>query len=226
MYLLEGNMGAGKSTLLHLIKKHLPHIEVIQESVDKWHNNELLAHFYQDQERWAYTMETFTLLTRVKEHMDEQNKNPHKIMERSIYSGYYCFAKNGLLQGTLSKDEWAVHNEWFNFLVKQKCTPPHGFIYLQTVPEVCFERMAKRNRSGEGAVPLEYLSQLHQQHEAFLLDKQEVIEHLRDVPVLTLEVSEEFVTNEKFLKEILNKIEQFVLKTTTLEEQFKQNSLS
>lgn len=218
MFLLEGNMGAGKSTLLRLIKEHLPHIEVVQEPVDKWHGNALLEHFYKDQQRWAYTMETFTLLTRVKEHLKEQNKNPYKIMERSIYSGYYCFAKNGVHQGTLSKDEWAVHNEWFEFLVAKKCTPPLGFIYLQTMPEVCFERMAKRNRTGEANVPLKYLRQLHNQHEAFLLNKTGILPSLEDVPVLTLDVSEEFVTNEKLLKEILQKIETFITKVSSIPE--------
>ena len=215
MFLLEGNMGSGKSTLLHLIKKHLPHIEVIQEPVDKWHGNDLLMHFYKDQQRWAYTMETFTLLTRVKEHLKEQNKNPHKIMERSIYSGYYCFAKNGLLQGTLSKDEWVIHNEWFEFLVTHKCTPPVGFIYLQTFPEICFERIKKRNRTGESNVPLHYLNLIHNQHEMFLLEKKEILHSLKDVPVLTLDVSEEFATNKKFLQDILGKIEAFILSTST-----------
>ena len=45
---------------------------------------------------------------------------------------------------------------------------PDGFIYLKADPDVCSERMARRNRSEEGGVKLEYLEQLHNMHEQWL----------------------------------------------------------
>lgn len=218
MYLLEGNMGAGKSTLLLLIKKYLPHFEVVTEPVTSWqdgnYGQSLLGHFYQDTFRWAYTMETITLITRVKEHLKEQQENINKkIMERSIYSGYYCFAKNCYKQGNMSNVEWNAYNAWFEFLVQQKCNAPSGFIYLYTTPKVSFERMNKRNRLGEEIVPFSYLEELHIAHENFLLDKKDILPELRNIPVLRLDASKEFFENETEAVRIIQAIENFVNKT-------------
>lgn len=218
MYLLEGNLGAGKSTMLALINKYLPHLQVVTEPVNSWHNQNsqesLLDHFYKDTPRWAYTMELFTMMTRVKEHIKEQeffkeNYTP-KIMERSLYSGYYCFAKNGYEQGFLTYEEWTAYNQWFEFLVTKKCQTPTGFIYLQADPEICLKRMSKRNRSGEEIVPLEYLQQIHKQHEQFLIHKTTIAKNLQNVPVLVLNVSQEFADDERIFKKLLNQIQDFI----------------
>lgn len=219
MYLVEGNIGAGKSTLLSLIAKRLPHIKVVFESVNTWNNAQhgasLLSHFYQDSTRWGYTMETFTMFTRIKEHLEEQkDAHPFKIMERSLYSGHYCFARNGYLQGCLTNVEWSLYTQWFTFLVEGNCKPPYGFIYLQADPAVCYERTRKRSRSGEETIPLAYLEQIHEQHEQFLIKKADVLESLINVPVLVLDVSQEFENNETVLTHHMKQIDEFVHATS------------
>ena len=125
MYLLEGNTGSGKTTLLKLIEKELPQFTTVTEPVNSWHsksigNESLLENFYKNTSRWAYTMETFTLITRIKEQSKlQKNSSSPKIMERSIYSGYYCFAKNCYLQGNMTNIEWHIYNSWFQFLIKK-----------------------------------------------------------------------------------------------------------
>ena len=104
MYILEGNIGAGKSTFLTLLAKHLPHICVTLEPMHNWqkqiYGQSLLANFYQDPKRWAYTLETLAMFCRVREHMEEQKKEDTiQITERSIYSGHYCFAQNDYESG-------------------------------------------------------------------------------------------------------------------------------
>ncbi len=219
MYLLEGNIGSGKSTFLQLIKQHISSVKTVTEPVAAWHHSEhgqsLLGQFYADQKRWSYTMETFTLITRVHELLKEQETetNLPKIMERSIYSGYYCFAKNGYTQGAMNPLEWKAYSQWFNFLVEKKCHTPTGFIYLKTSPEVCFERMNKRNRSGEEAIPLAYLQQIHESHESFLVDKKDILPALTAVPVLILNVSEEFALNPTVFMPLLEQVKNFIMIT-------------
>ncbi len=218
MYLLEGNLGAGKSTFLSLLQKHLPYLQTVTEPVTTWHSSKseesLLDHFYKDTPRWAYTMELFTLMTRVKEQLKEQESfkihSLPKIMERSLFSGYYCFARNGYEQGFLTYEEWTAYNEWFTFLVHNKCAMPQGFIYLQASPNVCYQRMQKRSRSGEEIVPLEYLKQIHMQHEQFLINKENLVKALKNIPVLVLNVSEDFADNPAALKLLLDKVENFI----------------
>ena len=220
MYLVEGNVGAGKSTLLSLLSQQLPSVQVVFEAVNSWdavdHGTSLLAHFYQDTTRWSYTMETFTMFKRIQEHLREQaDNNPFRIVERSLYSGHYCFAKNGYLHGFLDDAEWELYNKWFTFLVEQRCKSPHGFIYLQTEPKICYERAKKRSRSSEDAIPLSYFEQIHEQHEEFLIKKRGILPALKDVPVLVLDVSSEFETNEERIKEYAEKIYDFMLLTSS-----------
>ena len=99
MYIVEGTIGAGKSTFLRLIEQQLSKIAVIYEPVDSWqseeHGSSLLTQFYTNPGRWAYSMETFAMACRVKEHLKEQQEqNRFRLMERSIYSGHYCFTYN------------------------------------------------------------------------------------------------------------------------------------
>ncbi len=218
MYLVEGNIGAGKSTLLSLISKNMPSIEVVFESVNTWnkqdHGSSLLSHFYEDAHRWSYTMETFTMFTRIEEHLREQKKeNPFKIIERSLYSGYYCFALNGYQQGYMTPIEWSLYTQWFTFLVENGCKRPHGFIYLKSSPETCYQRTLKRSRSGEESISLTYLKEIHEQHEDFLIKKKNINNSLKEVPVLVLDRSYEFENDQDALDEYLEKIQDFMLAT-------------
>ncbi len=216
MYIVEGNIGAGKSTFLTLIKQHLPHIDVTLEPLDNWQQKltgqSLLANFYQEPKRWAYTFETLTMMSRVKDHVHEQSKaDPRSVIERSIYSGHYCFARNSFETGFLTEAEWLVYCQWFNFLVPNTCKIPHGFIYLRVNPEVAYERVRKRNRYAEKKISLKYLKQIHQRHEDFLTHKKNILPELKNVPVLALDCNEEFETDLKKLKEHLEKVEQFLI---------------
>lgn len=210
MYLLEGNIGAGKSTLVKLIGQEIPHVMIAQEPVD-WQRpvegKSLLAHFYEDPSRWAYTMETFTMLSRIRESADD---NQCLISERSVYSGYYCFARNSYESGFMSLLEWNMCTNWFNFLIPRLCFVPQGFIYLRVSPECAFERVKKRSRHAEATVPLTYLEQIHNRHDRFLIDRQDVLPALSSVPVLTLSTDGEFETDSAERNHILDQVRAFV----------------
>ncbi|KKP36062.1 MAG: Deoxynucleoside kinase [candidate division TM6 bacterium GW2011_GWF2_32_72] len=217
MYIIEGNIGAGKSTFLNLIKIFLPQYSVHQEPVDTWHKKKegqsLLESFYTTPKRWAYTLETLSLINRVKEHLAIQEMPGISIAERSVYSGNYCFAKNGYLNQFLDPIEWFAYNEWFNFMVPGKCKTPTGFIYLQVSPEKSYERVLKRNRSSENGLTLEYLKEINKRHEEFLIQKYNVLPELQNIPVLILNVNENFDKHTLKLQEHLNKVEKFIEET-------------
>ncbi len=201
MYIVEGNIGAGKSTFLRLMQAQLPHITVVFEPMHNWQSQaygpSILSNFYKEPQRWAYTMETLAMACRVQEHLKEQeNKNPLRLMERSIYSGHYAFAWNGYKNGFMSQIEWQAYLEWFNFLVTGHCKPPHGFIYLHVDPEVAYERIRKRNRPSEKNINFSYIQKIHECHEAFLLEKKDVLAELSNVPVLKLDCNKEFEADQ------------------------------
>ncbi len=197
MYILEGNIGAGKSTFLKLIGQHFPHISVCLEPIYNWHSENngqsLLKQFYDNPKRWAFTLETLAMMSRVKEHLlEQQHKTISRIVERSIYSGYYCFAKNSYNSEFLTDIEWNIYQDWFAFLTHNNCKVPDGFIYLKVDPCVAIERIKKRNRSAEDGITLDYLSDINKLHDSFLIEKNGIDQALKDVPVLILDCNAEF----------------------------------
>ncbi len=216
MFILEGNTGVGKSTFLRLMQQYAPGVDVIQEPVDNsWglqmHGNSLLGNFYENPHRWAYTMETFTMMTRVREHVHHQHHaKPYSLMERSVYSGHYCFAKNGHAQGFFSLAEWGVYLRWVEFMLLETCKPPRGFVYLQASPEACFSRLRERARHGEESVKLQYMEQLHDWHEKFLITKDGIDERIAQVPVLVLDVSKDLRNDQSLAMEYVARVQRFM----------------
>ena len=218
MYIIEGNIGAGKSTFLELIGKYFPSLNIVQEPVNSWktqgYGQSLLANFYEDPKRWAYTIETVAMTSRVRDHVKVQNNTKQTtIMERSIYSGHHCFAQNGHMSGFMTNLEWEIYNQWFNFVVEKKCSAPEGFIYLQISPEKSYERILKRGRPEEESMSLDYLKQIHERHEDFLINKKNVNKSLKKVPVLVLDCSQEFETNKLHLNKLISSLEIFLNQT-------------
>lgn len=218
MYIVEGNIGAGKSTFLKLIEQQLPHISVALEPLHNWqstiYSQSLLTNFYQEPKRWAYTLETLTMMCRVREHLALQaESNRNKIVERSIYSGHYCFAQNSFENGYLTTLEWNMYNQWFNLLIPDKCKAPLGFIYLRVDPEIAYERIKKRNRLAEKTMTLSYLKQIHARHEAFLLQDKKTLPLVSITPVLVLECNEEFETNPTMIAQHFQRVATFMAHT-------------
>ncbi len=217
MYLVEGNIGAGKSTFLTLLAKHIPYASIAYEPREHWQSEDggsMLTKFYEDPQRWAFTMETWAMIQRVRHHIQEQqNPSPFHVIERSIYSGFYAFAKNDLDQGFMTPAEWDLHQQWFNFLVPGKCMPPIGIIYLHTNPEIAFDRMKKRNRGSEGGITFQYMKQIDERHTDYLLNKNGVVEDLKPVPVLVLDCNEEFENNPERCTALMKQVEEFMLTT-------------
>lgn len=218
MYIVEGNIGVGKSTFLSLIKEQLPSLACTMEPVDNWANQaygkSLLEQFYAAPERWAYTIETLAMICRSRDHLAAQARDPHHLMERSIYSGHYCFALNGKREGYFTKSEWDVYMQWVSFIFNDKCREPLGFIYLQADPDVCHARIAKRKRTGESMIPIDYLNKIHDCHEDFLVHKTDVIPALHNVPTLVLDANIDFVDNAPRMQAHAQQVAEFILTTS------------
>ncbi|MBT3455783.1 deoxynucleoside kinase [bacterium] len=212
--IVEGNVGAGKSTFLSVVGKHI-NAQIVYEPHDKWQNvgdsGNLLENFYKDTPRWAYTFQSYAFITRILEQkiMAEKSHSPVQVLERSVHTDRYCFAKNCYEMGTMSALEWELYRGWFEWLAEGYSVKPDGFIYLQTNPKTCYKRLVKRNRSEESLVPISYLEKLHDKHEQWLVEKNNVADSIKNVPVLILQCDKEFENNELEQKEHVEKIMDF-----------------
>ncbi len=212
--IIEGNIGAGKSTFLRIMTQLL-NINPIFEPHEKWQNigggtENLLQKFYEDTKRWAYTFQTYAFVSRVREQEVAMAQYPNAVhvIERSVYSDRYCFAKNCYEMGTMSALEWGLYQEWFEWLVENYTVKPSGFIYLNNAPGVCYDRLRSRNRLEEAGVPLDYLVSLHKKHEDWLVNKKEVAPYLKDVPVLNIQ-TKDIETDKREQERLMHQISDF-----------------
>lgn len=101
-----------------------------------------------------------------------QPLNSGRIMERSIFSDRIVFAQAVRQAKWMSSLEMGLYESTFDSLLDT--TPnvvPDGFIYLRAKPETCLSRLERRGRVEEGGISLEYLTELHENHEGWLGDQ-------------------------------------------------------
>ena len=173
---IEGNIGVGKSTLLRLLSEN--GFETMQEPVDAWTSvrNEdgknILENFYEDPKRWAYTFQSIAFRSRMR---GLDCISPTAIAERSIYTDRHVFAEVARNAGNITNVEWNDYTDWFDFVVSKTTQKSLDFVYLRADPEVCHERIQTRCRPGEEGISLEYLTQLHDRHDEWLLNESGVL---------------------------------------------------
>ena len=227
-FIVEGNIGAGKSTFLKIINDYL-YVQVVPEPHEKWQNvggssENILEKFYSDTSRWAYAFQTYAFVTRVVAQAEHAARNPYavQVLERSVYSDRYCFAKNCFELGSMTALEWQLYKEWFSWLVETYTVAPAGFIYLRTDPSIAYERLLKRSRAEEASVPFSYIERVHQKHEEWLVNKVGIAQSLKDTPVLILDCNKEFeddkAEQKRHITAIMNFIQENNFKNTNFEK--------
>ena len=93
------------------------------------------------------------------EEMKKLNKK-YNFVERSVYTDRNVFTQLNVENGNIDEIQQKVYEQWFSVFSEKFNLRPQGYIYLKTSPEICEERIKKRDRSGESSIPLEYLTKL------------------------------------------------------------------
>lgn len=234
---VEGNIAVGKSTFAKLLQRiDGNQWEVVPEPIAEWCNiptpsgnqveatqksvGNLLQMMYEDSHRWSYTFQSHSCMSRIKAHLAPLSpkllraEDPVQIFERSVYSDRYIFASSLYDLGCLNATEWAIYQDWHTFLLNQfgARIALEGIIYLQASPEKCLERLQQRGRDEERDIQLDYLEKLNSQHENWLVKKSTKLhfDHLKTMPVLVLNVNEEFENDKSRQELLLKQVKNFV----------------
>ena len=217
--LLEGNMGAGKSTFLELLSLHSDDIEVVLEPVMRWSEKKdgenLLARFYADPVRWAFTFQSYVFVTRAQEQiaaLSQENLKKIVIMDRSVYCDKFCFAKNCFDQGLMSETEWDAYRNIFSWIVTQFLPRPDGVLYLRASSETCLERIRRRGRPEEKSVSIEYVESLGCRHDDWLLRTKHENDYLYGLDMTVLDANCDFEHDDVAQKELLDQSLEFCAK--------------
>ena len=171
---VEGNIGCGKTYFLSKFSTQIDGIEIYKEPVQEWTNVgsfNLLQMMYNSPTRCSFLFQMYALLTVIKQYHSPSIRKV-QIIERFL--GRYCFVENLYETGKISNAEYTVIREWFNYLARPYTKFDLSIdlvVYLRCPPEIAYERILKRKRREESNIPFEYICQIHDLHEAWLIKK-------------------------------------------------------
>lgn len=144
---LAGMISTGKSTYTKMISDNLGSTP-FYESVE---DNDILKMFYDDAERWAFSLQIHFLNTRFKS-IKEALMHENNILDRSIYEDNF-FAYINYLQGNMSKAEFEVYSALLdNMMEELEGIPkksPDLLIYLNCEFNTILEHIKMRGREYE-----------------------------------------------------------------------------
>ncbi|XP_020287738.1 deoxynucleoside kinase-like isoform X2 [Pseudomyrmex gracilis] len=151
---IEGNIGSGKTTFLTHFQK-IKDATILEEPVSLWQN---VA---------GVNLLSYAQLTRLQFHT-MSTPSPYKIMERSIFSSR-IFLENMKRTSMIRHMEAEILEQWYNWCMENTKIRADLIVYLRTSPEVVYQRMQARGRKEENSVSLEYLKQIHELHDDWLV---------------------------------------------------------
>ena len=144
IYALEGNIGAGKTTMMKIIGQYFTSVEFVEEPVSQWQNlggMNLLDAFYSDPERWGFSFEFYSMLSKIKALLNAANSDkPVIVIERSILSNKVFMDLSHEL-GKLEEIEYTMLMNTYHFYLQHVYPQLSGIIYLDTPVDECIHRM-------------------------------------------------------------------------------------
>jgi deoxyadenosine/deoxycytidine kinase len=211
---VEGNIGAGKSSILKKMQEKYANrsdIVFVQEPVDIWegicdeNGTKMLNLFYQNPKEHAFAFQQMAYITRISLLRKTIRENPDckiVICERSLDADRNVFAKMLFDDGIISKVCFQIYN-----LIYDEFTggfPISRCIYIDADPDICIGRIAKRDRSGESGISLEYLTKCKQYHDDWLLQSTtEKVLHLKTNENATYMDGDEDDCGNRWIKQIM-----------------------
>lgn len=210
---LEGLIGAGKTTILEKLREKVD-FYFITEPVLQWQkpvdSQSLLDNLYKDFDRWSYTFQVNSVLTRAQAIEQEKSlsRGRHLVMERSLLSDRECFARLYFDSGQMSPLEWYWYSRYYDF-VNMNIKHPDAFIYLRVNPDVALNRIQKRKRKEEDTISVEYLHDLNRRYEALFAGGD--IKNIRgETPVLVIDGNADMMEEPEQLDIMMNTIIDFL----------------
>lgn len=199
---LAGNIGAGKTTAAQMLAKHFDY-ELYTEPVLE---NRFLSLYYEEMERWSFTLQMEFLLKRVEHHTHIANERGSCIQDRTLIEDPEVFAKylHGL--GHMCDEELDLYFDYFKRF-HRNIEQPDKIILLHT-PQVTelMRRIAERGREEESGIAGEFLRGLNGYYDTFA----QVARRKYDIDVLTVDVTDRDIRYGQQREEFLGLVEDFL----------------
>lgn len=175
---MAGNIGSGKTTAAKLLSTQLG-LELFDEPVI---DNRFLKNYYQDMERWSFTLQLEFLIKRTKHHELIRNVPKSCIQDRTLYEDPEIFAKylHGL--GHMTDAELELYYDYFDRLSRDLVRPNLVVVLEVDSVETLLARIRTRGREEERAIDGHFLRGLNAYYSTFA----QVASRKYDIPVLSI----------------------------------------
>jgi deoxyadenosine/deoxycytidine kinase len=141
-----------------------------------------------------------TRLRALRQLVDESPECKIIICERSLDADKHIFAKMLHDDGTIESVMYQIYEQYFSLYESR--FQLNAVVYVDTCPDICFQRVSKRAREGESLIPLEYLKNCHAYHQTWLLSTGVQVLHLNTNAEATFDLSNMEDPGTKWLNQI------------------------
>jgi deoxyadenosine/deoxycytidine kinase len=187
---IEGNIGVGKTTFSKMLADVLNCRIVLEEFAD----NPFLPKFYEQPERYAFSLELFFMAERYRQLGDLRDQD---LFSNGVVSDYFFVKSKLFAENNLSDDELLLFNRLSDIALKN-LPKPDLIIYLHSEVSRLQENIKKRARSYEQNISDDYLLDIQNKYFDFFKKH-------TDFPVLIVDVSDvDFVNQPNVFHQLVN----------------------
>lgn len=171
---IEGNIGAGKTSLAHKIAHDFNAKLILERFAD----NPFLPKFYEEPQRYAFTLEMSFLADRYQQISDDLSQLD--LFKDFIVSDYDVYKSLIFSKITLPDDEFRLYRKLF-YLMYKDIAKPDLYVYLYQNTERLQENIKKRGREYEQNIDKDYLEKINSGYLKFLKNQQELKVKIIDI---------------------------------------------
>ncbi|WP_127845740.1 2-amino-4-hydroxy-6-hydroxymethyldihydropteridine diphosphokinase [Psychroflexus aestuariivivens] len=190
---IEGNIGSGKTSLAEMIAEDFNGKLILERFKD----NPFLPKFYEDQNRYAFSLEMSFLADRHQQLMDD-------ISQLDLFSDFAISDYNPnksliFSKVTLQEDEYQLYKKIFNIMYSD-VPKPDVYVYLYQNTERLLENIKNRGRDYEQNISPDYLKKINEGYLNFFKSQNKIDVKIIDISDL------DFVNNREDYLFLLNRI--------------------
>jgi deoxyadenosine/deoxycytidine kinase len=152
---IEGNIGAGKTTLSRMLAQNLKAKLILEAFAD----NPFLPLFYDNPERYAFSVELFFMTERHKQLQAELSQKD--LFQERVVADYYFYKTLLFARNNLTEAEYRLFQRLFRVL-NASFPKPDVLVYLHRPVDQLMANIKKRGRTFETDIKPDYLQTIQQ----------------------------------------------------------------
>ncbi len=206
---IVGNIASGKSSLTQWLAREIPDSVAILESFEQ---NPFLEWNFQNPRRWAFTNAAryFYDYVRVWHTHTARVNAARYFIDAGAATNRYIYGKHMLAEGIVTRAEYDFYEILCDVIQAAFAyAPPDAYIFIETAPEICFERMTARAQNEQWAyqqpISLAYLRSLVQYFQTFRATLR-----AQNIPLLVLDNNADNFQNPARQADLLETIKNFL----------------